>query len=391
MILQFTPDGLQIQTFEEIYNELVEGYRAIYGADINLDPDTADGQRIGIAAKAQLDLQTALLQLYNGLSPSLAQGQDLNRNIQYAGLVRRAATRSTWDITVTANATTELYSGYTIKDDGGSEWVKETAVTIPAGDTVVTFTAKELGAVEGLAGSQFEQVTVIPSVTAFDAPASATVGIEEETDQELRQRREDSTELPAFSTIGSISAKLNNITGVTDAYVHENDTPDYDPALDLNAHSIWAVVEGGEVSAIAELLAKEKTGGAGTKGDTEFTYMETLTRPDGTEYTVPHVMRFDRPDIVPVYITVNATRTGAEPVDTALIAEKLSQCGCRIFEPLEAYRLYAGALSETGAYFLSDLQISDDNVTFTDGRLDALAGGKYEIDPANVVVTEIVP
>lgn len=391
MTLQLTPQGLQIQTFDEILNEKVAAYKAIYGEDINLDQDTADGQRIGIEAKAILDAQTALLSLYNGISPTLSEGQDLNRNIQYAGLARRAATKSTWDITVTASSSTTLYSGYTVKDDAGQEWVKDTPVNLTAGDTVVTFTAKDFGAIQGLIGAAIEQVTVIPAVTGFQTPTTATVGVDEETDEELRIRRARSTELPAFSTVGSLSAKLNNIDGVTDAYVHENDTNAYDADLDLNAHSIWVVVEGGEAVEIAELMAKSKTGGTGMKGATEAAYTETITRPDGSTYDVDRVMKFDRPTDTPVYITVDATRTGANPVDTALIANLLAECTCRIFEPLEAYRLYAAALSTTGTYFLSDLQISDDNVTFTDGRLDALAGGKYFIDVANIIVTEVIP
>jgi hypothetical protein len=36
---RFTPDGIQVQTFQEIYDELAAGYRAIYGEDINLDAE----------------------------------------------------------------------------------------------------------------------------------------------------------------------------------------------------------------------------------------------------------------------------------------------------------------------------------------------------------------
>ncbi|OQY25514.1 MAG: hypothetical protein B6244_14960 [Candidatus Cloacimonetes bacterium 4572_55] len=65
MSLEFTPDGIKIQTYEEIFDFLAEGYRAIYGVDINLDQDSPDGQRVGIEAKARLDIQTFALALYN--------------------------------------------------------------------------------------------------------------------------------------------------------------------------------------------------------------------------------------------------------------------------------------------------------------------------------------
>ena len=54
---KFTPDGIQVQTFQEIYDELAAGYRSIYGEDINLDPDSPDGQRVAIEAQLVLDAQ----------------------------------------------------------------------------------------------------------------------------------------------------------------------------------------------------------------------------------------------------------------------------------------------------------------------------------------------
>ena len=47
---RFTPDGIQVQTFQEIYDELAAGYRVIYGEDINLEPNSPDGQRVAIEA-----------------------------------------------------------------------------------------------------------------------------------------------------------------------------------------------------------------------------------------------------------------------------------------------------------------------------------------------------
>ena len=55
---RFTPDGIQVQTFQEIYDELAAGYRVIYGEDINLEPNSPDGQRVAIEAQLVLDSQS---------------------------------------------------------------------------------------------------------------------------------------------------------------------------------------------------------------------------------------------------------------------------------------------------------------------------------------------
>ena len=47
--------GVTVQTLDDVIDELSDGYRAIYGQDINIAPDTPDGQRIGLEAQARKD------------------------------------------------------------------------------------------------------------------------------------------------------------------------------------------------------------------------------------------------------------------------------------------------------------------------------------------------
>lgn len=391
MPLQITNDGVQIETLEEILDRLAASYRSIYGADINLDQDTADGQRLGIMAKAVFDAQTAGLDTYNSMDVDLSLGQALDRNSKIAGISRRPATNSTWDIEVTASKAVELYSGYTIRDDAGQDWIKDTAVNIPIGTTTVTFESVTLGAVQGLIGAGLEQVTILTEVTTLAASVSATVGIDEETDEELRIRRNKSTENPAFSTIGSLTSKILDLDDVVDAFVYENKTSTYDATLDLNSHSIWAIVEGGEIADIVETMARQKTGGTGIKGTVTGTYTETIVRPDGSTFDIIHEMKFDRPVITELYVNVNATRTTPNPVDTALIADNIASRRFTIGEAIHASSLYTeGAKLGTG-FYLSDLEISDDSITFTDEQLDGIAAGRYNILSANVTVTEVIP
>lgn len=386
MTLAFTNDGLQTNTLDEVINSIVADYQAIYGSDINLSQDTADGQRVGIEAKIKYDLETALLNLYDSLDADSAEGQALNRIIKFCGITRRASTKSTWDITVTASKDVTLYSGYTIKDDAGQQWTINTAVNLIAGSTLVTFESVDTGAVQGLVTATFEQVTVIPEVTAFSVSASATVGIDEETDEALRARRNDSIKNPSYSMVGSLFAKLLNLPNVTDAYVYENKTDVYDSAYALDAHSIWVVVEGGTIADIVKTIALQKTGGTGEKGSVSGTYNEVM--PNGV--IVPNPILFDRPTYQNLYIKLDATRTGTTPVDTALIKSNLATKTYRIDEEANAYTLYDYAALSGNGFYLSGLQISLDGITYTNGQLASIHGGKYIIDTGNITVTEIV-
>jgi len=112
---KFTPDGIQVQTFQEIYDELAAGYRAIYGEDINLDPDSPDGQRVAIEAQLVLDAQSFGALEYNQRDPDFALGQSLNSIIKLSGIVRRPATRSQVDVEVTTDRPLTLPPDYAVR------------------------------------------------------------------------------------------------------------------------------------------------------------------------------------------------------------------------------------------------------------------------------------
>ena len=383
--------GIQIQSLEEIFAELVAAYRAIYGEDINLDQESPDGQRVGIEAKARHDMQVFGLLVANNFDPDFARGLSQAKIAKLSGIFPRPATRSTWDLSVTVTRDLTLPVGYSIADDLGQVWELPSAVNVFVGANPITFTASEFGSVTGLAGATFTQVTVVLGVSSFTASVNATTGIDEETDEEFAQRRNRSLENPGFSTTGSLMAQLLNTAGVTDAIVYDNDTDVYDALLDLDAHSIWPVVEGGTIDDIMQQLLFKKTGGTGIKGAIEADIPETLTRPDGSTFIVTQKRRFDRPVDVPVYVNVTATRKDpAEPIDLALIKQRIAEYRFYIGTALHAGFLYGPGYTAGDNFILSAMEVSDDNIAFTDGAIAPAAGEKFSLVVANIDVTEVI-
>lgn len=383
--------GITIQSFEEIYAELVAGYQAIYGVDINLNQESPDGQRVAIEAKSRADMQAFGLWIANNFDPDFARGIFQAKIAKLSGIFPRPATRSFWDLSITTTRILTLPTGYQISDDLGQLWELPAPVTLPIGVSAITFQATDFGSVTGLVGAVFTPVTVVLGVTGFTAAVDAEPGKDEETDEEFVQKRNLSLENPAFSTTNSLAARLLNTAGVTDARVYDNDSDVYDPINDLDAHSIWPVVEGGTIDDIMQVLLFQKTGGAGIKGAIEASIPETLTRPDGSTFVVYQIRRFDRPVMVPIYVTVTATRRNPlVPVDITLLKQKIAAYKFYIGTPLEASALYCPAYTAGDDFILTLMKISDDNITFTDGSLSPDPGSKFEIDVANITVTEVV-
>ena len=391
MTFEFTPTGLTIQTYQEIFDELVVGYQDIYGPDINVAADSPDGQRIGIEAKARLDLQTFALALYNQFDPDFASGESQNKLIKLSGITRGTTSRSQVDMTITTDRVLTLPVGYAVEDDLGQTWVSTEETALVSGANTVTMSAEVFGSVAADADTITTLATIVIGVLSATNPLAAVPGRDEETDEELRTRRNQSLAAPATSTTGGLFAALGNLTGVTDLVVYENDTDTVDATLSLAAHSLWCVVEGGSIADIVETIAKNKTGGTGLKGTVTGTYTETQYKPDGTPYHIVHEMAFDRPVEVPMYITLTVEAEAGVFVDTDAIKAALVARAYSISEIAMASNLYKTVYAVANNFTATLLKISDDDITYTDGALEPAADGVFTISTTDITITDITP
>jgi len=387
----FTDQGIQVQTFEEIFAELVAGYQAIYG-DIDFSQNTKDGQVVGIEANLLLDLQSFGAYVATQLDPDFATGFMLRVIAKLCGISPRPATYSQWDLTVNSTRDLTLLNGYKIEDEIGQQWELTVDTNVNIGANVVTFRAVDSGVVVGTLGDIITPVDVVLGISSIVADVdNSTVGVAEETDEEFRIRRNKSLENPAYSIVGGLYAKLGNLSNVTDVVVYENDSDTTDVDKAMPPHSIWAIIEGGNVTEIAEIMAKQKTGGTALKGSVTSTYQETIILNSTTSFIYNHEMKFDRPTYVPVYITATATRkVSADPVDLALIKTKLSTFTSKIGTSFQAGELYEYGLLAGTNFVLTDLLVSKDNITFTDGKLTPDYDEKFTFSTANITITEVV-
>ncbi|HDL8462683.1 TPA: baseplate J/gp47 family protein [Yersinia enterocolitica] len=391
MALQFNNNGLEIDTFRDLFQTLSDAYKDIYGQDIDLDQESPDGQRVAIEAQARTDIEASLQWLYSQMDPDFNTGDMQQIIAKLHGLYLRPGSRSQRDLNVATDRPVFLYSGYKIRDQSNQVWFVRQNVTIPAGTTTVTFFAQDFGKVTGLIADTFTQLTPELGVLSITSDAVAVVGRDEETPEEFRQRRNRSLENPATGSTGAIFAKVAQLTGVTDLNVGENDTKIDDVLTGIPANSIWLVAEGGAVSEIVEVMVKQKGGGTGTKGSVIGRYIETLIRPDGTTLQIAHDMQFDRPVYKPLHINLTAKRKVTnDPVDLDALKEALAKRVMHIGEEIDANEFYADGYGAGRVnYVLTNLKISINGITFTDAELSPGFQGKFTLDVANISITEV--
>lgn len=382
-------DGLLIDEFSMIYNRLADKFKLIYGQDINLEQNSPDGQLLGIITNEIYDLQTLILHIYNSFDPDLAQGVELNKLLKLIAQSRRASTKSIVDITIVANANVTLPSDYTIIDENKQEWIINAETTLTTGTNTVSFNAVKFGAIEASANTINDVVTVFPEITSVNNPLPAEIGRDEESDVLLRKRRNNLLSVNSNSTIAGIYSKLFLLDTVTDAVVYENATDTYDSDKDLNAHTLWVIIDGGAVDEIAQIIATDKTIGTDLKGSVTEDYIETFLKADGTTRTLTHTVKFDRPIEISLYINLTvAKKLPTDIIDVDAIKNKLIEKLYSINEKATATELYAYVYSAGNTFIASALEVSKDNITFGNTATNDY-DEKFIISATNIDITEV--
>lgn len=382
-------NGLLIDEFSTIYNRLADKFKLIYGQDINLEQNSPDGQLLGIITNEIYDLQTLILHIYNSFDPDLAQGVELNKLLKLIAQTRRASTKSIVDITIVANANVTLPADYTIIDENKNEWVINAETTLIAGTNIVSFNAVNFGAIEASANTINDVVTVFPEIISVNNALPAEVGRDEESDVLLRKRRNNLLSVNSNSTIAGIYSKLFLLDTVTDAVIYENATDTYDALKDLNAHTLWCIIDGGSIDEITKIIATDKTIGADLKGTVSNNYVEIFLKADGTTRALTHIVKFDRPTEIPLYIKLTVSKKIiTDIIDMDAIKNKLVEKLYSINEKATATELYAYVYSAGNTFIASNLEVSKNNITFGNTATNDY-DEKFIISAVNIAITEV--
>lgn len=318
---QITSTGLETKTQAEYVAEFTAAFQAIYGADINLDSDTPDGQMMMIFIQAVLDVLDLVREVYNSFDPDNAIGVTLDQRVVLNGIQRQGGTHTVTNITLAVTQALNLYGLdqdvepiYTVADNAGNQWKLISSQTISsAGTYVYAFQAANPGAVLTVPNTITVPVTIILGVSSINNPTTYTsLGENEESDAALKVRRQRSVSLASQGYLSALLAELENINGLTFGYVHENNTGATD-SEGVPEHSIWVIVAGtASDEDIANAIYRKRNAGCGMFGSESY----NIEQVDGTLFPV----YWDTVDVEDLYIEFDASSLdGVNPPNTAAI------------------------------------------------------------------------
>lgn len=174
---QLSANGLQVNSLSEIVDNLTALLQAVYGDDINVAPNSPDGQNINIFAQSVEDMLETLLDTYNIFFVDAAYGVILDQLVALNGLTRNTGSFTEVFIQVTATEALTLpgqdtTTPFTVADDSGNQYeLMESYIFGAAGIVTLKFVAVLLGQIEVLPNTIDNIVTTTLGISAVNNPA----------------------------------------------------------------------------------------------------------------------------------------------------------------------------------------------------------------------------
>lgn len=284
-----TTTGLTIETIETLLAAMVADQLANISSTLNTEADSALGQLNAIYAAALLELWELFEEIYQSGYPDTASGQSLSFLAALTGTFREAATAGTVTVRFVGADTTAIPAGTEVYVVGRPDhrFVTLAADVIAGADEDIACEAVTPGSASYMISGEALNVPNPPTgVTAATSFENSVLGADEETDSELRIRRELELARPGSSTVEAIRTDLLDVTGVDVAQVYEN-TGDETDANGLPAKSIEVLVYSESAPAYTALdvgnaIWASKPAGTGTFG----TESQAVTDGAGDSHTV---------------------------------------------------------------------------------------------------------
>lgn len=316
--MPFTPTGYQALTLSEVIAEINAIFVDVFGANVNLDPASPNGQFINNLANVAINNQNFMVLLTSSLyNPDIAASVWLDAICALSGIDRIAASNSYATCVCTGSAGTVIPIDTQISNSNGDIFVNGTSGTIGSSGTIeIIFIAQQTGAVNVDAGTVNNIINKIYGWDSVNNPTNGTVGGTKQNDNSLRSSRSSLLASYGSASLDAIYAKLVATPNVTDVFVAENDTasPVTVSGVTLTAHSIYMAIIGGTDTDVATSIYQKKCPGVNMVGNTT----ATISTGFGGTYTA----RFQRPVQVPLQVNISLQNSVTLP-STATIQQTI--------------------------------------------------------------------
>ncbi|CAH6970453.1 Baseplate_J domain-containing protein [Vibrio chagasii] len=309
-----TSSGVIVPDASEIRDQVEGEWREIAGDDVVIDSSSFEGRMIEAEITNRLSVARNNARMANQINPNQSEGVFFDALYALMGGSRRVGAYSTVPCLLTGVVGTLILAGSEVRDDNGLIWVLQFNVTIGDDNSVTgTFRSEEIGPYFADIGEITTIVTSTLGWETVDNEEASTIGRLLQTPEEGRRQRKSELGKNARNNSHAIIAEISEVNGVLGVSYRENNSDDDidDGDITYLKKSTWVCVDGGDPYEIAEAY-QARSGGTAFSGTDE---LVQWTDPISTQ-VIP--VRFDRPTLVPVIVSITIRSSASTDIVSAI-------------------------------------------------------------------------
>lgn len=394
-----TNRGVIVPDTSTVLTDVQNEFKALLGGDLDVSPETPQGRLIELIARCRVFVVQTAAASSNVFNLNKANGFGLDDLGSLFLLSRNPATYTTTTVELSGVNGTIVPEGTRLQTTGGDIFVLTENYTIGS-EFDATFRAEKKGVVPCPVGTLTIILDAVNGLESAVNHGNPSLGTELESDSEFRQRIRNSLNVNSIAVLSAIKANLEELDGVSGTYLYDNYSDSAVTVDDITvpAHSILAVVDGGEDSEIAKVLYDKKTVGTGycgTSADPNIEIVEEdVVDPNyGTIYKV----RFARPSKTNIIVDIMVDRkdyTGSDlKVDIKQAILDWSEGkndevdGIKIGTPISPFEISAAVSNTIPEIFIRDVKIAKEGGTPSAEIISMDEAEKGVVLSSNITVT----
>jgi uncharacterized phage protein gp47/JayE len=272
--------GFTSKTVQEIIGDLQAYQAANIASGLNTS-STGVLANINMSVALQLgQLWELAAEIYDAHDPATAEGVAADHNGSLTGVTRLPATSSTATLTLTMTENVTVPTGSVVSDPLRPtvrfvtlDDVTSSSVVGTYDNITVAAKAETTGPITAASGVLTKIESPVSGWLAVTNTGPAIAGSNVETDEDYRARRAEVLAEEGGSTLAGIVADVRLLPGVLTAAGREN-TTELTDATGMPPHTFEVIVRGGDDSAIANSIWKNKPAGVDSYGTTSINVLD---------------------------------------------------------------------------------------------------------------------
>lgn len=369
--MKINKNGFTLSTLNENLQVWVNRLKSVFGNDFVIKKEGAVDNIATSSSLSIMDLENQVAFLIKQMNPNTAEGEWQDKLYSLIGLKRRQATYTVVSRTVVGEPNTEVLIGELMFENASTkdQFRNNDIIQIGADGTGLgSFTAEESGAIDLPIDATLKIITPLENVTGvYHTPNNLIlIGEDYENDADFRERwKLTSSQASANTTDGLYKALLDLVETKSDLKIFENRTGE--EVNRIPAHSQRIVLNSAyDDETIASVIMQHLVDGNmfGLQGEIS---VELQDSEGSTE-----IIKFDRAEILSVFLRVKVTITENTPLATAqqmikdnvlkYISENKFDMGSKIWANMFASSIYqVDSVSE-----ITELKISTNGADWGD-------------------------